>query len=529
MTWISIVASALLLNLAPAQTSKTEFVFGNENEPESLDPHVASGVPDNNIIAQMFEGLMVHDADWVSLKPGIAESIPSPTEGGKVYTFTLRKDAKWSDGSPITAQDFVWSWKRSMKPETLGTYSYWLTDNIKGAKAYVESPSEKTEKALGLEALDKRRLKVTLSKPVPYFLHLTSESPFFPVKKEVIEKHGSRWTRPEHIVSSGPYKMTEWSVGQRIVLKKNPHHWNAKNIDIEKIVALPLNNKQTAVNLFRQGKLDWTGMNGAPNALVPSFRRDPNFRTHPAFITYFYRINTTRPPLDDKRVRQALALAIDRKTLVEKITRGGELPADSLVPPETGDYRSPKSIISKDHKKNLAKARALMKEAGFPGGKGFRKLELQYDTKELHKRVAQAIQEMWRTGLGIEVEPVNKEWKVYLKQQKAMEFDISRSGWLGDYPDPASFLELMTSSSGNNQTGYTNPKYDKLFALSAKEVDPAKRRKLLQDAEALILEDLPVIPIYTYSSFGFLRPEVKGFEPNLVDRPFIRYFSKRAN
>lgn len=516
----------LTLALAPLQTSKNEFVFGNENEPESLDPHKLSGVPDNNIAVQMFEGLLQQGPDWVSLRPGMAREIPKPSDSGKKYVFKLRPNLKWSDGSPLTAKDFEWSWLRAMRPETMSPYAYWLTDNIVGAAEYASAPSLENQKKVGVKAIDDETFEVRLNKPVPYFLNLTAESVLFPVKKEVVEKHGDLWTRPENIVTNGAYKMSNWEVNKRIRLIKNPFYWNAKNVAIESVVAYPINDKQTAVSLFRQGQLDWTGHNGAPNALVPSYRSDPNFRIEPAFITYFYRFNTTRPPLNDARVRQALALAIDREALVEQITRGGELAAYSLVPLKTGQYRSPMGLVSRDFEENLKKAKELLAEAGYPEGKGLRRLSLQYDTKELHKRIAQAMQAMWKKNLGVEVEPFNLEWKVYLAQQRAMDFDISRSGWMGDYPDPASFLELFVSTSGNNHTGFANKEYDRLFELSSQEANPAKRLEILQKLEAILLQELPIAPLFYYTNFSFIRPEIRGFEPNLIDRPYVKYLRK---
>lgn len=522
-----IVLTLQLMALAPAQTKSSEFVFANENEPETIDPHVASGVPDNNIVTQLFEGLMKHGPDWVSLLPAMAESIPTPRENGKLYVFTLRSNLKWSDGSPLTAKDFEYSWLRAMRPETLGPYSYWLTDNIEGAKAYAKNPNPETAKGVGVKALDDRRFEVRLTKPVPYFLHLTAESIMFPVKKEVVETHGDRWTRAENIVSNGPFRMKNWLLNQKITMEKNPHYWDAQNVKLETVVALPLTDKQTAVNMFKQGRIDWSGNQGAPNALVPAFRKDQNFRTQPAFITYFYRFNTKRPPLDDKRVRQALALAIDRQAIVEKVTRSGETPALALVPPKTGSYKSPVGVVTGDHEANVAKAKALiadyLKETRQDQ---IRKLTLQYDTKELHKRIAQAIQQMWKENLGIEVQPFNQEWKVYLKSQRNMDFDISRSGWMGDYPDAATFLELFTSTSGNNHTGFSNFEYDEAFQGSNKVSDSTRRLALLQKAEAILLEELPIAPIYYYTNFSFIRPEVRGFEANLIDRPFVKYFSK---
>lgn len=514
-------------SLAPAETARSEFVFANENEPETIDPQITTGVPDNNVAVQIFEGLMMHGPDWVSLLPGQAEKIPSPKENGTLYTFTLRKGLKWSDGSPLTAEDFRWSWLRAMRPETLGPYAYWLTDNIVGAKEYAASPTKENEAKVGLKVLDDRHFQVKLNKPVPYFLHLTAETVMFPVPRKQVEKFGDKWTRPENILCNGPYVLTDWSLNQKIELKKNPLYWDSKNVKIENVKILPLNDKQTVVNLFRQGRLDWSGHNGAPNSLVPGLKNDPNFKVYPSFITYFYRFNTKRPPLDDRRVRQALALAINRGALVEKVTRGGELPATALVPPKTGTYESPIGVVSGNFEKDLNKAKALlvdyMKEKGV---KNLRKLRLQYDTKELHKRIAQAIQEMWRKNLGVEIEVYNQEWKVYLAAQRNMEFDISRSGWMGDYPDAATFLELFTASSGNNHTGFANPNYDQLFEASAAESKASKRMKLLRQTEEILLTELPIVPLFYYTNFGFLRPEVQGFVPNLVDRPYIRFLSK---
>jgi len=516
--------------LPAAQTAPNEFVFGNENEPETIDPHKISGVPDNNVAIQIFEGLLQHGPDWVSLLPGQAEAVPSPQDGGKKYTFKLRPNLKWSDGKALTAKDFEYSWLRAMRAETMGPYSYWLTDTIQGAKEYSTEPTEENRKKVGVRAIDDRTFEVRLVRPIPYFLHLTAESPLFPVRQDVVEKHGDQWTRPDHIVSNGPYRLSQWAVSQRIVLEKNPHYWDAANVQIERVVALPLNDKQTAVNLFRQGRLDWTGPNGAPNALVPSLRqRDQHFRLAPAFITYFYRFNVTKPPLDDVRVRQALALAIDRERLVNAVTRGGESVALALVPPKTGEYVSPSGVVTGEFSEDVKKAKALLKSyLEEKGEDSLRTLTLQYDSRELHRRIAQAVQEMWREHLGVTLRLNNLEWKVYLAAQRQMDFDISRSGWMGDYPDPATFLELFTSTSGNNHTGFSHAEYDRLFKLSNEEPNPKKRLEHLKKIEGILLEEVPITPMFYYVNFSLLRPEVQGFQKNLVDRPYVRFFSKKS-
>lgn len=524
-----VLGTALALTtgaLPPAQTAKDEFVFNNRGEPESIDPQFATGVPDNDIIVQLFEGLMAKNSDWSTLRPGAAESY-TISKDLKTYTFKLRPNLKWSDGSPLTAKDFEYTWLRAMRPETLSSYGYWFIDNIVGGKEYAAKPTAETAAKVGLKATDDRTFVVTLVKPLAYFIYFTAESLSFPIKKSVFEKHGDKWTRPENIVSNGPYRMVEWKVQDRIVMEKNPHYYDAASVALKKIVALPIEDRQTGVNMFQQGKLDWTGQNGMPNSLVPSFKSDPHFRQFPGFVTYFYRLNVTRPPLNDKRVRQALALAIDRKQLVEKVTRGGEVATSSFVPLNTGSYVPAPGLASSDYKKDVEKARKLLAEAGFPGGKGMRQLMIQYNTDENHKKIALAMQQMWKKELGVESQPYNQEWKVYLKNQKALDYDVSRSGWSGDYPDPSTFLELFTTTSENNQTGWKSPKYDELFLGANGMAAGAERNKKMAEAEAWLLDEAPIIPFYYYTNFGLLRPEVVGFVENPVDRPFIRYFSKK--
>ncbi len=518
--------SSLDLALPPAETGKDEFVFNNRDEVESIDPAFATGVPDNTLIVQMFEGLMARKADWATIVPGQAESY-SLSKDQKIYTFKLRPNLKWSDGSPLKAEDFVYSWLRALHPKTMAAYVNWLTDNIVGAADYHKTPTPENAKKVKVTATDDRTLVVELIRPLSYFLQLTAESIFFPVNRAVIEKHADKWTRVENIVSNGPFKLAEWKIRDRVVMEKNPHYWDTKNVKLSRLVALPITDRQTAVNMFKQGKIDWSGTNGAPNSLVPAFKDDPNFRLYPGFVTYFYRFNTTKPGLNNPKVRQALSLAIDRKQLVEKVTRGGETPATAFVPPNTGTYKSPNTFISTDHEANVKQAKKLLTDAGYPNGKGLPTFNILYNTDENHKRIALAIQQMWKKELGVEAKPFNQEWKVYLKSQTNLDYEVSRSGWSGDYPDPTTFLDMFLSNSGNNQTGWKNETYDKLFFDSNNTTDPKKRQELLAKAEKLLVEEGPIAPIFYYMNFSFVRPEVVGFEPNLVDRPFAKYISKK--
>ncbi len=518
-------AFTLITSLPPAQTGKDEFVFNNSAEIESLDPQFLTGVPDNNIAVQIFEGLMTRKQDWLTLTNGQAESYKL-SKDGKTYTFKLRPNLKWSDGSDLTAKDFEYSWLRAIHPKTMAGYVSWLTDNVVGAAEYNKAPTDANAAKVAAKALDARTFEVKLLKAVPHFIQFTAEAITYPVKKSVVEKFKDQWTRPENIVSNGAYKIVEWKVQDKIVLEKNPNYYDAANVKLSKVVAYPIVDRQTSVNLFKQGKLDWSGHNGAPNSLVPAFKSDPNFRMNPGFISYFYRINTTRKPFDDKRVRQALSLAVDRKMLVESVTRGGEIPAGFLVPQKIGTYKSPTNFISADHKANVEKAKKLLAEAGFPGGKGMKAVEILYNQDENHKKIALTIQQMWKKELGVDAKLNNQEWKVYLKNQVAKDFDFSRSGWQGDYPDPMNFLELFVSTSGNSHTGWKNPQYDKLIADAASTADEKKRNKLLSEAEALLIDEMVIMPLYIYTNFSFVRPEIVGFEPNLVDRPYVRYLKK---
>ncbi len=513
--------------LPPAQTAIDEFVFNNNAEVESIDPHLATGVPDNTIIVQMFEGLMARKSDWVTVIPGLAEKVIT-SKDGKTFTFKLRPNLKWSDGSALTAKDFEYSWYRIINPKTLSQYAYWLTDNVDGAKAYFENPTDANLKKVGIKATNDLTFEVRLNKPLSYFLQLAAEQVLVPVKKEIVEKFGDQWTRPENIVVNGPYKLTEWKVQDKMVLVKNPYYYGAKDIKLNRVVALALSDRQTAVNLFKQGKLDWSGTNGAPNTLVPSYRSDPTFRVNPGFVTYYYWLNTNKKPLNDKRVRQALSLAIDRKQIVEKITRGGESPANSFVPSNTGSYISPAALFTNDYEKDLKKAKELLAQAGFPDGKNFPTLELQYNTDDNHKRLAQTVAQMWKKNLGINVSIYNLEWKVYLQQQRAKNFDLSRAGWSGDYPDPVTFLELLLKGSGNNHSGWTSDVYDSLLEKANSTRNAKARLDLLKKAEAMILDETPLIPVYFYVHYGFIRPEVVGFQANLADRPFIRFYDKKS-
>ncbi len=363
------------------------------------------------------------------------------------------------------------------------------------------------------KAIDDHTLEVKLKSPTPYFLQLTGYYPLFATNRRCVETYGyPAWTRPENIVSNGAFRLQSRQVRQRTRLVKSENYWNAANVRLNTIDVLPVESQTTALNLYLTGQVDWIPK--APNTIVPELlaqKRDDLF-PRPQMTIYFYRLNCSKPPLDKKLVRRALALAVNKRQIVEGVTRGGEVPASSFVPPGLTGYEP---ATSEPYNPQLA--RKLLAEAGYPGGRGFPKLEISYNTDEGHQSIAELIQAQWKENLGIDVGLQNMEWNAYLAAQRNLQYQVSRAGWVGDYLDPNTFLDMWMADNPNNQTGWSNKKYDALIIAAGKEPDTAKRMKILQQAEAILLDELPVIPFYYYVSTNMVRPYVKGFYPNLLD------------
>ena len=488
------------------------YVFVNGAEPKTLDPHKMTGVPEHRIAMGMFEGL-------VNLHPATLQPIPGAAEwwemnaDGTLYTFHLRKGMTWSNGDPLTAEDFVWSWKRALDPATLSQYSDMLYA-VDGAEAF-NLGKEKDFAKVGIKAADPLTFEVRLHAATAYFLELLAHETLAPVHRATVEKWGADWTRPEHIVVNGPFTLAAWRLRDAVELTKNPRYWNAANVRLEKIVARALDNRDTAMNEYKTGGVDW--IDTVPAKRVEEAQADPDYYATPYLGSYFYRINTTKKPLDDARVRKALNLAINKAEVCEKTLKAGQIPAMGIVPPNMRGY-APLEGLAYDPKK----ARELLTEAGFPDGKGFPEFELIYNNDETHKTVAEVITAMWRETLGIRVRLQQKEWQTYLEDQKNMNYEIARAAWIGDYCDPNTFLDMFATGRGNNETGWSNTKYDNLLVAASKETDSKKRMALLHEAEQILcVEDLPILPIYYYVNQGMLRPRVKGWAENLRDHhPF---------
>lgn len=484
-------------------------------EVTELDPHLVTGIAEGNVLRALFEGLVTEDPVDLHPVPGVAERWEVSADG-LTYTFFLRADARWSDGTPVSARDFVASFRRILTPSLAADYANMLYI-LQGAEAFHRGASRDFSQ-VGAVAVDDRRLRLTLEHPAPYFLALLTNPPWLPVPLAAIEAQGpaftrgNPWTRPATIRTNGPFHLVKWQPHQVIIAEKSRTYWDAAAVRLNAIHFYPVESVEAEERMFRAGQLHLT--EAMPVGKIEAYRRDSAhlLRIDPYLGTYFYRFNTRRPPFNDARIRRALALAVDREALVRKVLRGGQRPAVALTPPGTAGYTAQAALRT-----DPAAARALLQEAGFPGGKGLPTLEVLYNTSENHRVIAEALQGMWRAELGVEVSLVNQEQKVAQAARRAGDYQILRSDWIGDYLDPATFLEVFRSDGGNNYTGWGSADYDAALFAAARTTDPAARHALFQKAEAILLEAAPIIPLYHYTHVFLLQPAVKGWHPTLLD------------
>jgi len=496
--------------------------FGNASEPQGLDPHVVTGVPENRIIRALFEGLAVKNPYTLEPEPGVAQRWEISDEG-RTVVFYINPDARWSNGDPVTAQDYVWTWERALHPEMGNLYAYMLYP-VQNAEAFAKGAIEDFDQ-VGVKALDRLTLQVTLNDPTPYFIQLMDHYSTFALHRPTIEKHGkatdrfTRWTRPENIVGNGAFRLKEWQLNRRITVEKSHTYWDRDKVKLNGVVFYPTENTVTEERMFRAGQLHYT--NDVPLNKIPRYRAMPDtpYLQAPYLGTYYYLINTTRPPLDDVRVRRALAMAIDREQLIATVLEGTFVPAYAITPPGTMGYQPP---ILFGH--DVQQAQQLLAEAGYPDGQGWPGIELMYNTSESHRKVAVALQQMWKQALNIEVSLANQEWKVYLDSVTQMEYDLARRGWIGDYVDANNFLDLFISEGGNNNTGFANPRYDDIILnLAPGAVSREERYALFAEAERMLVQEMPFIPIYTYTSKHLVHPSVRGLPTNLMDSINLKY------
>ena len=490
---------------------------GNGAEVQTLDPHLAEGVPAANILDDLYEGLVTRGRNG-EFAPGVAESWEILDEG-KRYLFYLRKNARWSNGDSLTAEDFVYSLRRILDPRTASSISQFLSP-IAGAEAVMRGEAELA--SLAVRALQPHLLEIRLKAPAPYFLILLRDRFGFPVHRQTVEQHGDQFSRPGKLVSNGAYTLREWVVQSHIMLQKNPYYWDAEATAIEQVYFYPIEDQNGELNRYRAGELDYTYE--IPNKKFRWVRQNlgDQLKIHPYTGVYYYGFNLTRPPFKgDRKLRQALSLAIDRDVITDKITGTGEKPAFSWVPGVFNDYSS-QSLSYKDlsRKEQIALARRLYQEAGYSAANPLA-LELRYNTSENHKKIAIVVAAMWKQVLGVQTRLLNEEWKVFLKNRnQKLLTQVFRAGFIGYFP--YTYLELMHSAHQMNDTGYSDADYDALLQKAALESNTEKRQRLMQQAEKMILDEQVVIPIFSYVSKHLLKPHVGGYAPNIEDKMYSK-------
>jgi len=487
------------------ETVEQKIVYNLGADPKTIDPQLNSAVDGSTIIHNAFEGLMREDENS-KIVPGTAEKY-EVSDDGTVYTFHLRKDAKWSDGKPVVAGDFEYAWKRALNPKVAAEYAYQLFYIKNGAAYYNQEKvggKVATAEDVGVKVIDDNTLEVTLESPVPYFLSLAAFPTYFPVRKDIIEGNEEKWTlKPDTYISNGPFKMSEWKEKENITFVKNENYWD----------------QITYLNAFKSGEIDV--IESPPQAEIPTLLDEGTAKIYPYLGTYFYVINVSdkakdvdpkaAEALSNPKFRKALSLAIDRQLIVDKVAQGGQAPATSYVP--AGILDSIGKEFQKDYSSkgaNIEEAKKLLEEAGYPNGEGAPTITFTFNTDQGHQNIAQAVQDMWKTNLGINVELKNEEWAVFQDTRNNFQYSMARHGWIADYNDPMTFLDMWTTGNGQNNAGYSNKEYDKLIAQAKVELDDAKRTELLHKAEDILMDESPIIPLYYYTNVLCIDKNVKG-------------------
>lgn len=598
-TILTLCVAMLAWAISFSSQPKADFTFCNGDEIKTVDPAMASGQPEGRVISAIFEGLCNHHPESLAPTPGVATHWEI-SDDGCTYTFHLRKNALWSDDTPVTATDFTWSMRRFLHPETAAEYAFemWYIRNAKkftiqsemqpgdpveielheklpGGRAFAEGKiirgvlaevdksealapvyvvevdgtrrvfrqsmdatqtpaawrGEPTETCrwvlfdfahVGISQPDDFTVVFTLDHPVPYFLTLLSFYPMSPVNRACLETHGSpQWTKPENIVTNGAFLLESRRIRDRVRLRKNPKYWDAASVHCETIDALAVKFTTTALNLYMTGQSDWIAT--VPMDIIPELRKRPDWQSKPYLGTYYYIINTgdahgdprVAKALGDARVRRALGMAINREELTEKVLEGGEIPSYNVVCGRISDSIPYRPATMERY--NPEKARELLTEAGYPGGQDFPELTLMYNTSESHRIIAELVQSHLFRNLGIRIRLQNQEWAEFLTKKAKGDFHFARAGWVADYVDPMSFLLMFTSDSPQNDPNWKNPRFDALIREAMFEPDTTRRLDLLHDAEQIMLDEVPIIPIYVNVSKQMVNPRVSGWHANLLD------------
>jgi oligopeptide transport system substrate-binding protein len=521
-----LVLAGVLLVSCVRREPPADLVIINGTEPESLDPHIVTGIAEMRITKALFDGLTKLDPRNASPIPALAERWDISPDG-RVYTFHLRTNAVWSTGEPITTADVLWSWMRALSPATAGDYAGQLF-YIKGAEDWyngnIHDPNQ-----VGIQALDPHTFRVELNSPLAFFLDLCAFPTLAVVPRHTIEQYGDRWLHADPLPTSGAFLLSAWRVNDKVRLLRNPRYWDEANTASDIIDMLPTGSPNTALNLYETGVADivWD-KDLVPAELIDVLKERPDFHAFDYLGTYFYRFNVTKPPYDDARVRQAFAMATDKPRLISKLTKGAEKPAPHFVPNGVANYEPPHGLPY-----DPEQARRLLAEAGFPEGKGFPRTTYTFFSAasggaKMQGKIAVELQQMWRDALGVTVELRQIERKVFYSSQSRLDYDISASSWIGDYNDANTFLDLFMSASGNNRTGWKHARYDELIREANLQTDMQRRAGLFREAELiLIAEEAPIVPLYFYAGFNYYDPaKIKGVWPNLLDEHPMQYIYK---
>jgi oligopeptide transport system substrate-binding protein len=506
----------------PSGTERAErqvLHVGNGAELQSLDPHRSEDTASASVHRDIYEGL-VSESPKGELIPGVA-SAWTISEDGKTYLFNLRPEARWSNGDPVTAHDFVFSLRRGVDPKTVSVYSYILTPILHADEI---TAGQRPPEDLGVRAIDDHTLEITLANSTPYFLGLLAHSMAYPVHRAALEQHGDQFTRPGNLVGNGAYKLEEWVVQSHLKVVRNPYYWDNAKTEIEEVWFHATEDQTAEMQRFRALELDMTEI--IPAAQIGFIRENlaDELVIAPYLGSYYYGFNVTREPFkDNPKLRRALSLAVNRDIITKQILNLGQISSYGFVPPITGYTQQQMPEASWTQQQREDEAKRLYTEAGY-GPENPLRTQIMYNTQEDHRRIAVAIQQMWKQVLGVEAEILNQEWKVFIDtRNRKVNTQVYRQGWIGDYDDPFTYLELMRSTAGQNDTGYDNAEYDRLVAASQTADNPGARMELLQQAERVLLEDMPLMPLYIYVRARLVQPWVGGYESNIMDRHRHQY------
>ncbi|MCO4770356.1 MAG: peptide ABC transporter substrate-binding protein [Deltaproteobacteria bacterium] len=496
------------------------FVFAQGDEPRTLDPGLITDTYGSFFAQNLFEGLLVWDAAGQTTKPGAAERFEVSPDG-RTWTFHMRRDAIWSNGDAVTATDFLVAWRRVLNPEFGSDYASLLYP-IKGARALAEGDVVDAQ-TLGVEVRDRFTLVVTLEAPTPWFDAIVAHHVSSPVNSAALKRHGYAWWQPGRIVVNGPFQLHEWTPGKSIILRKNPYFHGAETVKLFEVVAKIVTDPAEVVRQYEAGEIHWTGNAGLlPAGRLAELAERPDARSSAELGTAWMWLNTDEGPLADPRVRRALSLAVDRTNLAQALGPG-DLVTARMVPPGMPGY-SAAEVATTD----VEMARKLMAEAGFPGGEGFPAVELAIDARPVHQRLGETLAAQWREALGVEVTPYVRQYGAHAEAVRTGGYQVGRGGWLGDYPDPSSFLELLETDNALNSANWSDTGFDGLVAEARRTEDASSRLRLLSQAERLVLEQAPIIPLYHFGSLSLLKPYVQGFVDNPMQVHLLRYLELKA-